>query len=208
MATVYVYVMETMADWEAAHLMAELNSRRYFKKEAQEILVKTVAVSKSPVRTMGGLRIQPDLTLDELIIDRENVLILPGSDRWGEPENFGVLALAKAFLEEGALVAAICGATVALANAGLLDHRPHTSNGKGFLNMFCPEYQGTDYYVDEPAVQDGNLITAAGTGGILMAKYVLRYLDVMYKDTLDYWYSYFSDGDAGSFFAMMQSLQR
>ncbi len=41
----------------------------------------------------------------------------------------------------GGTVAAICGATLALAHAGLLDKRPHTSNGAGFLEMFCPAYK-------------------------------------------------------------------
>lgn len=30
MTTVYVYVMETMADWELGYVMAELHSKRYF----------------------------------------------------------------------------------------------------------------------------------------------------------------------------------
>ena len=73
--------------------------------------------------------------------------------------------------------------------------------------MFCPAYKGTECYVDEAAVQDKNLITASATGGLRMAKYILEYLDVFEADTLEYWYAYFSTGDAKAFFAMMQSLQ-
>ena len=78
------------------------------------------------------------------------MLILPGSDSWSEADNFQILEIAGRFLEAGGLVAAICGATVALANMGLLDDKKHTSNGAGFLNMFCPEYKGTDNYIDKP----------------------------------------------------------
>ena len=94
-----------------------------------------------------------------------------------------------------------------MAGLGLLDDRPHTSNGEGFLNMFCPDYKGGKYYIDRPAVRDGNLITAGSTGGLLMAKLILEYLDVFRADTLESWYTYFSTGDPQAFFSMMQSIQ-
>ena len=208
MKTVYVYVMNAMADWEIGYCLAELNSKRFFKKKATEISVKTVSLSKKSVKSMGGLTIVPDLAVSDIQITKDNALILPGSDSWSEADNFQILQIAKQFLEAGGLVAAICGATVALANAGLLDNRKHTSNGAGFLNMFCPEYKGTDNYIDNPAVRDGNLITAAATGALEMAKLILEYLDVFQPDTLEHWYAYFSTGNANEFFAMMQSLQK
>lgn len=207
MATVYVYVMDTMADWEVSYVMAELNSKRFFKKDAKNIEIKTVSRTKDMVCSMGGLTIIPDCSVSEIVMEKENVLVLPGSDRWGEPEQAEILHTAQKFLENGSMVAAICGATVTLANMGILDERKHTSNGAGFLEMFCPDYKGTPYYVDAPAVWDDNLITASATGGLLMAKYLLEYLDVFQSDTLEYWYTYFSSGDAKAFFAMMQTLQ-
>ncbi len=207
MASVYVYVMDTMADWEVSYAMAELNSRRFFKKDAKPLAVKTVSYSKDAVHSMGGLTILPDCTLDEVAATRENMLILPGSNQWNAPEHRAVLEKTKEFLQNGGAVAAICGATVALAGTGLLDERPHTSNGKGFLGMFCPAYKGEKFYVDTPAVRDGNLITASATGGLLMAKLILEYFSVFREDTLENWYSYFTTGKAEYFFAMMQSLQ-
>ena len=149
MTTVYVYVMDTMADWEIGYCLAELHSKRFFRKDASDISVKTVALSKETVKSMGGLTIVPDMTIKDVQVNEDNVLILPGSDVWSDSENFRILELAKQFLETGGLVAAICGATVALANIGLLDDKKHTSNGAGFLNMFCPDYKGTDKYIDE-----------------------------------------------------------
>ena len=87
-------------------------------------------------------------------------------------------------------MAAICGATLALASAGLLDERPHTSNGPGFLEMFCPSYRGTNHYVDEPAVSDGKLITAAGTAPLEWAREILDVLGVFTCEKLEAWYSY------------------
>ena len=208
MTTVYVYVMDTMADWEIGYCLAELHSKRFFRKNARNISVKTVSLSKEPVKSMGGLTIIPDMTIEDIQVNKDNVLILPGSDRWSASENFWILEIAKRFLEAGGLVAAICGATVALANMGILDDKKHTSNGAGFLNMFCPEYKGTDNYIDKPAVRDGNLITAAATGALEMTRLILEYLDVFGADTLEHWYAYFSTGNANAFLAMMQSLQK
>ena len=98
MATVYVYVMETMADWEIGSITAELHSKRFFKKDAPDIELKTVSFSKEPVKSMGGLAIVPDLTIKDVQANKDNVLILPGSDSWSESENFQILEIAKRFL--------------------------------------------------------------------------------------------------------------
>ena len=97
-------------------------------------------------------------------------------------------------------------ATVALAAAGLLDHRPHTSNGVGFLDMFCPGYRGQRFYVGAPSVADGNLITAGTTGGLLWAKQIIERLGVFQENTLASWYDFFRTGEAQHFFALMNSL--
>ena len=110
------------------------------------------------------------------------------------------------FLSAGALVCAICGATAALANAGLLDQRLHTSNGAGYLDMVSPNYKGQNFYVDEPSVAERNLITASSTGSLLWAKQIIERLNVFQPDTLDAWYAYFSTGEAQYFFALMQTL--
>lgn len=206
MHTIYVYVLETLADWELGNITAELNSKRFFKKEAPQITVKTVSLSTEPIHTMGGMTILPDCTVDEVVVSKENMLILPGADTWSNPIHQDILSKAKEFLQVDASVCAICGATVALANIGLLDERPHTSNGNGFLEMFCPAYKGQKFYMDEPSVADGNLITASCTGSLLFAKNILTRLDVFSPDTMSAWYDYFSTGKASSFFALMQSV--
>ena len=109
-------------------------------------------------------------------------------------------------LSAGATVCAICGATVALAGAGLLNDRLHTSNGEGFLDMMCPGYKGQRHYIAAPSVADGNLITASGTGALLWAKQIIERLGVFQTDTLEAWHAYFSTGEARHFFALMQSL--
>ncbi|MDL2318732.1 glutamine amidotransferase [Eubacteriales bacterium OttesenSCG-928-A19] len=205
-ADIYVYVLDTMADWELGHVTSELNSGRFFKKDAQGIAFKTMSRSKEPIRTMGGLTVIPDCTIDDIAMSEASVLLLPGANTWSDPKHASILEKASELLSLGATVCAICGATAALAGMGLLNHRPHTSNGPGFLEMICPGYKGQDFYIDEPSVADHNLITAGSTGGLLWAKQIIERLDVFSTDTLEAWYAYFSTGRAEHFFALMQSL--
>ena len=99
MTTVYVYVMETMADWELGYVMAELHSKRYFRKDAPEIEVRTVGDTKDAVQSMGGLTILPDYTIDEIKTKPSNLLILPGSNTWNDPKHEGILNKGVGFLD-------------------------------------------------------------------------------------------------------------
>ena len=206
MLMVYVYVLDTLADWELGQVLAELSSGRFFKKGAPRLSLKTVGCSKEPVRTMGGLTILPALSLDAIASAGAAMLLLPGAETWSDPKHSAVLEKAGQFLSAGAAVAAICGATAALADFGLLDRRPHTSNGPGFLDTVCARYAGQKYYVDAPAAADGGLITAGSAGALPWAKEIIRYLDVFEPDTLEAWYAYFSTGAPEHFFALLQSL--
>lgn len=206
MFTIYVYMLDTLADWELGYVTAELNSKRFFKKDAPEVCVKTVGRSKETVKTMGGLTIIPDCVIDDIAVNDQSVLMLPGGNTWDDPKHGAIVKKAAELLSTGATVCAICGATVALAHAGLLDERSHTSNGAGFLEMMCPSYKGQAFFVNAPSVTDGNLITASGTGALLWAKQIIEHLGVFQSDTLEAWYAYFSTGEAQHFFALMQTL--
>ena len=206
MFTVYIYVLDTLADWELGYVTAELNSGRFFRKDAPEVSVKTAAISKEPVKTMGGLTIVPDCSISDIAADEKSVLLLPGANTWDDPRHSVMMKKAGELLSGGALVCAICGATAALANAGLLDGRPHTSNGAGYLEMVSPAYRGQKFFIDAPSVADHNLITASSTGALLWAKQMIERLDVFQRSTLEAWYAYFSTGEAQHFFALMQTL--
>ena len=206
MFTVYVYILDTVADWELGYVIAELNSRRFFKENAPSVFVKTVSISKDPVKTMGGLTIIPDCIISNIAENEKSVLVLQGASTWDEPKHSAIIEKAKKLLTEGATVCAICGATAALANVGLLDHRLHTSNGMGYLEMYSPCYKGQPFYVEKPSVMDHNLITAGSTGALLWAKQIIERLEVFQPDTLEAWYNYFSSGKEQHFFTLMQTL--
>lgn len=206
MDTVYVYVLDTLADWELGYVTSELHSGRFFKKGAQRIALKTVSYSKEPIHTMGGMTIMPHCLLNNMVVNETSMLLLPGADTWSDPKHGAIIEKASEFLSLGATVCAICGATAALANFGLLDKRPHTSNGPGFLEMVSPGYKGQSFYIDKPSVAASNLITSSSTGALLWAKQIIEHLGVFQSNTLESWYEYFSTGEPRHFFALMQTL--
>lgn len=206
MHTVYVYVLDTLADWELGHVTSELNSGRFFKKDAQRISLKTVSYSKDAITTMGGITIIPDCLIDDIIVSETSLLLLPGADTWNDKKHGAIIEKASELLSIGATVCAICGATAALANLGLLNNRPHTSNGQGFLEMVSPDYKGQSFYIDKPSVADINLITAGSTGALLWAKQIIEHLSVFQPNTLEAWYEYFNTGKPEHFFSLMQTL--
>ncbi len=125
-------LLDTMADWEVGYLTA-YTGRTEHQREPGAVTLRTVGLTAEPVRTVGGLTVVPDVTIDELRPDDSAMLVLPGADTWAEPEQRVWLDQARTFLDAGVPVAAICGATYALAAAGFLDHRPHTGPDRDFL---------------------------------------------------------------------------
>lgn len=178
---VYLYVFNTMSDWEYGHLIAELNSGRYFKKELAPLKVVTVGANNEIITTMGGLSIKPDISLDECTLESNDLLVLPGGTTWGESIHHPILKKIGEALKLGTIVAAICGATEGLANFGYLDSRKHTSNDLEYIKMVCPNYKGEQLYKMEPAVCDENLITASGVAPLEFAMEVLKKLMYLHQ---------------------------
>jgi putative intracellular protease/amidase len=203
----YLYVFNTMADWEASYAIAELSSGRYFKNGSMKYTVKTISFSMEPIVTMGGVRILPDITVNEFRLEDTGLLILPGGNTWLEPVHDPILEKAKECLRDGITVAAICGATFGLARAGLLNDRYHTSNDLNYLMSVCPEYTGSAYYMPEPSVSDGMLITASGVAPVEFTNQILKSLDVLSPQTLEAWYQLYKTHEAKYFFQLMESLK-
>ncbi|MEV5338779.1 type 1 glutamine amidotransferase family protein [Streptomyces sp. NPDC052676] len=183
---VHLAVYDTLADWEPGHATAHL------ARAGHEI--RTVGPTTAPVRTLGGLRVRPDLALADLRPEDSALLILPGADLWDTGDDLAPFARkAREFLAAGVPVAAICGATAGLAREGLLDDRAHTSAVSFYLA--ATGYRGGERYVDADAVTDGRLITAGPTEPVAFAREILGLLGVYEGEVLDAWYRLFHDSD-------------
>ncbi|MEU3613005.1 type 1 glutamine amidotransferase family protein [Streptomyces sp. NPDC006872] len=187
---VYLAVYDALADWETGLAAA------YLARAGYEI--RTVGPTREPVVSVGGLRIQPDLALADVRPEDARLLILPGGDLWDTSDDLAPFArTARAFLDAGTPVAAICGATAGLAREGLLDDRDHT--GAVSFYLAATGYGGGDRYVDADAVTDRGLITAGPTEPVAFAREILRLLGVYEGEVLDAWYRLFHDSDAEAY---------
>lgn len=187
-AVVYVLIFDGYADWEPALAMCEVKKSGRFE-------VRTVGFGPEVVTSMGGLRVTPDLTLAEVTADGAALLILPGGDMWEQglpgPE---LTKVVQAFDAARVPVAAICAATVAVGQMGLMKGRQHTSNSKAYLSALVPEYQDESRYRDEWAVRDGHLITASGIGSVEFAREIIQLLGIYSEADQKLWWDIFKHG--------------
>lgn len=200
---VHLFVFDGLSDWEASYAIAGINNPQ-FQKNPGSYRIRTVALEKTPIVSMGGIRIQPDLALNEISPSDSAMLILPGGTAWEEGKNIEAVEVARRFLETETPVAAICGATFGLASGGLLDNRRHTNNAREYLA--ASQYLGAALYEDKPAVTDGNLITAAAMAPVDFAYHIFKRLDVYTPSVLDAWYGLFKTGRAEYFETLMKAL--
>jgi putative intracellular protease/amidase len=186
--SVYVFLFDGYADWEISFLMPELSS-------SKNINLKTFSPDGKPVISMGGLKVQPDLSVNEIDPDDVFLLILTGGTAWEEKRLVGVVDnLMQQLVEKHKNLAAICAATTYLGQKGLLDHIRHTSNELPYLKHWAPEYAGEPRYSDEGAVTDGRFITASGISPIEFSREVFRKLDLHSEEDINKWYQLYKFG--------------
>ncbi len=166
-STAYVFIFDGYADSEPASALAEL--RRTFG-----FSVETFALECRTVVSMAGLKLTPDLSVEQVRPELASVLMLPGGNRWMIGEIKEITRLVIAVHAAGRPVAAICAATLSLAHAGLLNRHRHTTNGAGFIAEYVPEYTGQDLYLKKSAVSDANIITANGLSPFALAAEIFR----------------------------------
>ncbi len=194
----HLLLIDHVADWEPGHLLTELRTGRFTGEPWQ---VVSVAATLDPVPTMGGLRWMPDAPLADLDPADSDLLVLPGGIGWQPDAEAPYVEAAARFLDAGVPVAAICGATEALARAGLLDDRPHTSAAPEALA--ATGYAGAGHYLDQRAVAHGGLVTAGPQSPVHFARATLGMLGLMSEQRLEAYEAVFHRGDPAGFATLM-----
>lgn len=166
MARVAILLTEGFADWEYALIAG---TGLYYG-----IDVEFFAPGAGQVRSQGGLTAVVSRDFGGIAAWRPDVVVAIGGTIWetaAAPRPDGLL---RDQYDRGAAVAGICGGTLALARAGLLDRVAHTSNDLDFLLRNAREYAGSGRYVQSAtAVSDCRLITASGAAPVSFAAAVL-----------------------------------
>jgi len=182
-----LFVFDGLADWEPALALCEIRkSGRY------EVLA--AAESCEPVLTMAGLKIMPDITIDQIEPRETTIFILPGGDRWEKGPYPKVEELLRRLHAQEILIGALCAATLEIVRAGLTGGVRHTSNGKTYLKKMVPDYKDEGFYVNELAVTDHKIITASGLGSVEFAREVIRELQIYSEADTAMWFEMFKHG--------------
>ncbi len=183
----YILVFDGFADWEPAHAVCGIAM-------SGKLEIITVGFSAEPIRSMGGLKVVPDITLEQVVPSQAAIFILPGGAMWEQSPNPKVIQLLQDLKTAGVLVAAICGATLEVARAGLTHSVRHSSNALEYLKKFFPDYQDEAFYVNEPAVSDELLITAGGVYSLEFAREIFRKLETFSEAEIDNWFNLYKHG--------------
>lgn len=178
MTTIVTILTPGYADWETALLNAA--ARSYYQ-------VKTLFASPGgqEITSSGGLRVTPQLAVEDIDIEAIDALIVNGGSIWSTPQAPDITTVLRRAHEAGKTVGGICDGVLALANAGLLDRIAHTANGPESL----PDtgYAGSVHYRDQPqAVLAGKIVTAPGTAPVSFMGAVLESLGMRNGD-LDFY---------------------
>jgi protease I len=134
--------------------------RRILQDRGAEVVL--ASLSRAPIQAtihdQPGKTITPDLTIDEANADDFDALILPGGVR--NPDTLRIhgnaIDLIRDFARQGKPIGAICHGPWLLVEADLLRGRTATS----WPSIRTDLRNAGANVVDEPAVTDGNIVTA------------------------------------------------
>lgn len=201
----YIYILNGLSDWEIPYITTELTSKRYLSKN-KNINIKFISKNLSPIKTMGGLVIEPELSISDIEFMTDDLLILPGSDKWGEQNDDILINKIRNFEKINFSIAAICGATIFLSELGILDNINHTSNDLNYLKMISPNYKGEKQYLNKNVVVTNKIITSTGIAPLEFSYEVFKKLEIMKEETLESWYNLYKYKDPIYFPQLMNSL--
>jgi putative intracellular protease/amidase len=178
MTTIVTILTEGFADWETGVLNGVAVG--FYKATA---LYATPG--GKPVTSTGGMKVNPDLALEDVDVNALDAIVVCGGAIWQTPEAPDLTDVLQRAHEAGKVIGAICDGTVATARTGLLDNVAHTSNGVGYLDG--TGYKGKSHYRDVPhAVADKRIVTAAATAPVSFMQTIMHQLGIA-DDQLDHY---------------------
>ncbi|WP_456378500.1 DJ-1 family glyoxalase III [Thiolapillus sp.] len=127
------------------------------------IEVVTAGLTDGAVTCSRGVVIVPDTSLDEVLGDDFDMIVLPGGLPGADylDQDVRIRRMLQHMAEQGKYTAAICAAPKVLASAGLLQGKQATSY-PGVIDAM--QLEGTRYVDDQAVVVDGKVVTSRGPG--------------------------------------------
>ena len=126
------------------------------------VTVTTCGLDEQPVKASRGITIIPDTTIDKVVNDSFDLIVLPGGLPGADHlrDNAQLQTLIKKQAADNKYLAAICAAPKALAQAGVLEGKTATS----FPGVLAA-LGNASITISENAVEiDGNIVTSRSAG--------------------------------------------
>lgn len=198
MKNIVFVILDEFADWEAAFLSSGLNDKNITKN----YITNFASIDKNLKKSMGNLKVLPDLTLKEIDENDVDGLVLIGGRTWRsqiEETNTKIVELVKKFKNNpNKVVGAICDAAYFLATNGLLNDRKHTVNSFDEIKDNS-NYTNAKNFVEMESVIDGNLVTAKGDSPIHFAKNVMMALGDIPEKNVNLFFDIYTIGFVKAF---------
>ena len=129
--------------------------KAYLEGAGAEVTV--IGIERGRIEGKKGAALQATATFEDVSPDDFAMLVIPGG---GAPENLRIhdpaVEFTRRFVESGKAMAAICHGPQLLISANVLRGRTLTAVNKIRDDIV----NAGGHYVDEPLVEDGNLITS------------------------------------------------
>ena len=160
MARIAIILTPDFADWEYAFIAG--TAQPFYGLD-----LRFFSPVPGQFSSQGGLPVSVGLGLQDCLAWMPDVVVVIGGMIWEKAQAPDLRDFLCACRERGAAIAGICGGTLALARAGLLDTTPHTSNGLDFLAKNASSYRGASLFQSSSSAIDADrIITAPGTAPV------------------------------------------
>ena len=187
-------LLPDFASHEMVYLMEAISSDEAQLKANPKYVNKIVAPTMEPVTAIGGFRVLPDYSFENMPEDFA-ALILIGGYGWLTPIADKVVRIVRNALDNDIIVGAICNGASFMSKHGFLNSIKHTGNGIEQLKLCGGEcYTNPDGYVHQQAVSDGCIVTANGSGVLEFTKELLLLLENDTPKRIEMYYQFNKQG--------------
>ena len=195
MSNEILYVLlPDFASHEMVYLMEAVSSDETQLKSNPQYINKIVAPTLEPVTAIGGFRVLPDYSFDNMPDDYA-ALVLIGGYGWLTPLADKVAPIVRKALDKGIIVGAICNGASFMAKHGFLNGVKHTGNGLEQLKMWGAEnYTNSESYLHSQAVSDRKVVTANGSATLEFTKELLLLLENDTPERIEMYYQFNKQG--------------
>lgn len=156
------YASTAIGPVEVFHSAGTLWNWLHGEAQTPRFRVTTASIDGKPIRSMTGIGVMPNCSIDD--IEHTDIVILPASG-WDVQERIarssGLVPWLRKWHEKGAYVAGICTGAGFLAEAGLLDGRRATTHW-GVAEILRKRYPKVLWEPEEFVTEDQRLLCSGG----------------------------------------------